>query len=164
MKLQYKHWYTCRGNDIPQQWQGEQNEDVILSFLLKMKTDNNKILIPLSHMLQIVPFLALGLGVDDMFLLTHTYAEQEHGQAESHSHYQPDVSLTQPWNNRAIVCMFKSEIAQIVSAFLDLHRNRRVLCLRGLDSAFLSLHWATCLHSLLLQSSPFQHCESSRYK
>ncbi|KAF6216434.1 hypothetical protein GE061_000776 [Apolygus lucorum] len=26
---------------------------------------------------QIVPFLALGLGVDDMFLITHTYAEQE---------------------------------------------------------------------------------------
>ena len=25
---------------------------------------------------QIVPFLALGLGVDAMFLLTHTYAEQ----------------------------------------------------------------------------------------
>jgi predicted RND superfamily exporter protein len=61
-----------------------------------MKTDSNKTLIPLSHMLQIVPFLALGLGVDDMFLLTHTYAEQEHGQAGSHSHYQPDVSLTQP--------------------------------------------------------------------
>lgn len=25
---------------------------------------------------QIVPFLALGLGVQDMFLLTHTYVEQ----------------------------------------------------------------------------------------
>lgn len=35
---------------------------------------------------QIVPFLALGLGVDDMFLITHMYAEQSTTEA------QPDVS------------------------------------------------------------------------
>ncbi|XP_021939583.1 protein patched isoform X2 [Zootermopsis nevadensis] len=35
---------------------------------------------------QIVPFLALGLGVDDLFLMTNTYAEQE----GSHSQYSPD--------------------------------------------------------------------------
>lgn len=37
---------------------------------------------------QIVPFLALGLGIDHMFLLTHTYAEQASGE----SHF--DVSST----------------------------------------------------------------------
>jgi hypothetical protein len=47
----------------------------------------------ISPLLQIVPFLALGLGVDNIFLLTHTYAEQEQGQKGSHSHYQPNVSV-----------------------------------------------------------------------
>lgn len=36
---------------------------------------------------QIVPFLALGLGVDNMFLLTHIYAKQTNSDA------QFDVSL-----------------------------------------------------------------------
>lgn len=36
---------------------------------------------------QIVPFLALGLGVDNMFLLTHIYAEQNNND----SHF--DVSI-----------------------------------------------------------------------
>ncbi|XP_075216920.1 protein patched isoform X2 [Lycorma delicatula] len=40
---------------------------------------------------QIVPFLALGLGVDDMFLLTHTYAEQS--PTESHPDEQTGVLL-----------------------------------------------------------------------
>jgi predicted RND superfamily exporter protein len=57
---------------------------------------HDKILIPLSPLLQIVPFLALGLGVDDMFLLTHTYAEQQQGQMGSHNQYQSDVSVMQP--------------------------------------------------------------------
>ncbi|GLH01274.1 Protein patched [Gryllus bimaculatus] len=35
---------------------------------------------------QIVPFLALGLGVDDMFLLTHTYAEQNSSNIKSDEH------------------------------------------------------------------------------
>ena len=32
-------------------------------------------------LLQIIPFLALGLGVDDMFLLAHTFAENGKIQA-----------------------------------------------------------------------------------
>ena len=31
-------------------------------------------------LLQIIPFLALGLGVDDMFLLAHTYAENANNE------------------------------------------------------------------------------------
>lgn len=38
---------------------------------------------------QIVPFLALGLGVDDMFLITSSYAEQDL------SDVKPHVSLLQ---------------------------------------------------------------------
>jgi predicted RND superfamily exporter protein len=67
--------------------------DLIVNFLLMKKTDiDDMILISLSPLLQIVPFLALGLGVDDLFLMTNTYAEQE----GSHSQYPPDVSVIQP--------------------------------------------------------------------
>ena len=46
-----------------------------------------------NDMLQIVPFLALGLGVDDLFLLTHTYSDQDEGQGGSHNQYQSNVSI-----------------------------------------------------------------------
>ena len=33
-----------------------------------------------TFIFQIIPFLALGLGVDDMFLLAHTYAENANNE------------------------------------------------------------------------------------
>lgn len=47
------------------------------------------ILIYQSIYLQIIPFLALGLGVDDMFLIAHTYAENGNNQNIPHAVSQP---------------------------------------------------------------------------
>lgn len=43
--------------------------------------------VKLSFLFQIVPFVALGLGVQDIFLLTQTYAEQSAREAP------PEVSF-----------------------------------------------------------------------